>query len=185
MDFIQEGEKTKKMSEDETYRGWKNYQTWVIDHWLRYDPDSLSRLYEGAKAAGDRQTFATSLKEALGAEAKGMLDAGDLVPTARGIFGDLLCHSLDSVDFEEIADHLFEEIKGEKAEEGVSEGTEPATLADLREAYNLAIERGEDFFVIGEMKFQTFFAGYILNFSDKYNVQDTISLRDMIQKGEW
>jgi hypothetical protein len=89
------------------------------------------------------------------------------------------------VDFEEIADHVFEEIKGEKAEEGVSEGTEPATLADLREAYNLAIERGEDFFVIGEMKFQTFFAGYILNFSDKYNVQDTISLRDMIQKGEW
>ena len=173
------------MTGDETYRGWKNYQTWAIDHWLRYDSDGLTRLYEGAKAAGDRATFAKSLKEALRAEAKGMLDAGDLFPTARGIFGDLLCHSLDRVDFEEIADHVFEEIEGEVNEEGEGEGTEQATLVDLREAYNLAVERGEESFAIGGMEFQTFFAEYILNFSERYNVQDTASLRDIIQKGEW
>ena len=94
------------------------------------------------------------------------------------------------MDFEEIADHVFEEIEGEEtdgAEAGESggEGREPATLADLREAYNLAVERGEDSFVIGGMEFQTFFAEYILNFSERYNVPDTASLRDIIQKGEW
>jgi hypothetical protein len=176
---------SEKMTGDETYRGWKNFQTWVIDRWLRYDSDSLTRLYEGAKAAGDRHTFAKSLKEALGAEAKDMLEAGDLFPTARGIFGDLLCHSLDRIDFEEIADHVFDEIEGEETEESGGEDTEPATLADLREAYNLAIERGEDSFVIGGMEFQTFFARYILNFSERFNVLDTASLRDMIQKDKW
>jgi hypothetical protein len=182
MVFIQGGE---ELTGDESYHGWKNYQTWAIDRWLRYDSDSLTRLYEGAKAAGDRATFAKSLKEALGAEAKEMLEAGDLFPTARGIFGDLLWHSLDRVDFEEIADHVFEEIKGEKTEESEGEDTEPATLADLREAYNLAVEQGENSFVIGGMEFQTIFAEYILNFSERYNVPDTASLRDIIQKGEW
>ncbi len=182
MVFIQGSE---ELTGDESYHGWKNYQTWAIDSWLRYDSDSLTRLYEGAKAAGDRATFAKSLKEALGAEAKEMLEAGDLFPTTRGIFGDLLCHSLDRVDFEEIADHVFEEVEGEKTEESGGEDTEPATLADLREAYNLAVERGEDSFVIDRMEFQTFFAEYILNFSERYNVQDTASLRDIIQKGEW
>jgi len=175
----------KRVTGDETYRGWKNFQTWAIDSWLRYDSDSLARLYEGAKSSGDRQTFAKSLKEALRAEARELLEAGDLAPTARGIFGDLLGRSLDCADFEEIADHVFEEIEGEEAEEKGGEGGEPATLADLREAHRLAVERGEDSFVIDGMEFQTFLAECILNFSERYDVPDTTSLREMIQKGEW
>lgn len=185
----------KRGTGDETYRGWKNFQTWAIDSWLRYDSDSLARLYEGAKSSGDRQTFSKSLKEALRAEARELLEAGDLAPTARGIFGDLLGRSLDCADFEEIADHVFEEIEGdeiegeetdgEEAEESRGEGTEPATLADLREAHRLAVERGEASFVIDGMEFQTFLAECILNFSERYDVPDTTSLREMIQKGEW
>lgn len=143
---------------------------------MRDDPDSLATLYATAKAAGDRLTFAKRLKEALELEAVAMVEGSVTSPTVNGIFSDLLQHALDSADFEEIADHVFEELEdqGEEVRKG-------ATVADLRARYNQAVEAGEESFKIEGLEFLTSYAKYVLQFLDMDNIPDSDLLRDRIQ----
>lgn len=143
---------------------------------MRDDPDSLATLYATAKAAGDRLTFAKRLKEALELEAVAMVEGSVTSPTVNGIFSDLLQHALDSADFEEIADHVFEELEdqGEEVRKG-------ATVADLRARYNQAVEAGEESFKIEGLEFLTSYAKYVLQFLDMDNIPDSGLLRDRIQ----
>lgn len=164
------------MAGDGTYQGWRSYETWVINLWLRDDPDSLASLYATARAAGDRYTFAKHLKEALELEAVSMVEGAVTSPTINGIFSDLLQHSLDCADFEEIADHVFEELEDEG-----EEIKKAATVADLRRRYHQAVEAGEESFSIEGLEFLTSYAKYVLQFFEMNNIPDSDKLRDRIQ----
>jgi len=161
------------------YQGWRSYETWVINLWLRDDPDSLEALYSAARAAGDRYTFAKSLKAGLELEAVAMVEGAVSSPTINGIFSDLLQHSLDCADFEEIADYVFDELEEEEGET-----TEPSTVADLRRRYNEAVDRGEESFTLDGLDFLTSYAKYVLQYLDMNNIPDADKLRDRINPQE-
>lgn len=92
------------------YNGWTNYETWAVA--LHIDNDPLEQGYwlaaaqEHLEAAEDDETAARySLAEGLKESYE------DNVPELTGAFADLLYAALDSVNWQEIAEHLIEAAK--------------------------------------------------------------------------
>lgn len=97
------------MSNDaNTYNGWTNYQTWVVNLWLTNDSGSDELLREWAReeldsADGDKD-------EACYVLAKRIEDQHDeFMPETTGVYADLLGHALRMVDWREIAQHVIDD----------------------------------------------------------------------------
>jgi len=95
---------------DQTYNGWTNYETWLINVWMSNDEGSYELWQETAveyieEAEGD--TDKERAADAAADLARRLEDEceGDR-PELTGVFADLLGSALSSVDWHEIASHL-------------------------------------------------------------------------------
>lgn len=87
----------KKMS-DETYNGWKNVETWVINLWLNNEKeyyDYVNNKIKGKSVYDASETIELIVKE--------------YQPIWSGMFGDLINHALNQVDWLAIAKGFVEE----------------------------------------------------------------------------
>ena len=87
------------MSNDKTYNGWSNYETWNVKLWLDNDG------FEYDKSMGtEPYELSVFLKDMV------QEDAPDL---GASMYADLLQGSLAEVDFREIAEAILEDNKDE------------------------------------------------------------------------
>lgn len=96
------------MSNDTTYNGWTNYETWVVNLWLTNDSGSVDYLNERARECldkfdGDTDDAAYELASII----EEMHD--ESMPETTGVYADLLGHALRMVDWREIAQHVIDD----------------------------------------------------------------------------
>lgn len=104
------------MTQDNTYNGWTNYQTWVVNLWLTNDSASVDRLNEMAydcltQASGDIVNATYQLAKCIED------DHDEFMPETTGVYADLLGHALRCVDWREIARHVINDIYQEWSED--------------------------------------------------------------------
>lgn len=106
------------MSNDNTYNGWTNYETWVVNLWLDNDQGMNEELDDWASEAmqeaidADESDVRASACSTLAKRIESFIDdqqEGASMPTS-GMFADLLSHALGMVDWREIAEHHINEI---------------------------------------------------------------------------
>lgn len=90
------------MSEDTTYSGWTNYQTWVVNLHLSNDYDTYQTLNEIAEQTLDTYRFSKILEDMV----EEMCDTGNLLAQ------DLVGHALAHVNWMEIAKTWTQELPG-------------------------------------------------------------------------
>ena len=108
---------------DKKHEGWTNYETWTVALWM--NNDALSQRY-WREAAGEARSEAPTCKQVADRiwtkdEAVRFLladwikeDIAGEAPTKEpSVYSDLLQAALDSVNWQEIADHLLEDTKDE------------------------------------------------------------------------
>lgn len=92
---------------DQTYNGWKNYETWAIGLFLdgNYTGEGTYRqvLELAEEADGDAYALAGSLREYVEEE---VTPEGE----PSGLATDLIGAALSEVDWDELASHKLEEV---------------------------------------------------------------------------
>jgi hypothetical protein len=83
-----------------TYQGWTNYPTWAVKLWL----DNDEGLYYQYRTLNRTHRDINSLARAL----QDLID--ELMPSPRGLAGDLLGYSLEIVNWHEIAEAIREDF---------------------------------------------------------------------------
>lgn len=109
------------MSEQKTYNGWTNYETWNIALWIGNEQGSSSYWAEHAQACYDEaeaddsftkeERAALDLSEHLKTEFEESKD--NLLDTANlssSVWADLLGAALSEVNWYEIAEHYIEDV---------------------------------------------------------------------------
>lgn len=109
----------------EKYNGWTNYETWLVNLWLdnggsgehwreeaeRYVTDNR----EGMEIDDLRSDAETHIAEGIEAEHDDAL--AEIIPSASGVFQDLLSASLRNVNWLEIATHYVDDAIAEAGAE--------------------------------------------------------------------
>lgn len=111
------------MSNDKTYNGWKNYETWLVNIWLSNDQGTHECWQERAKnymnwVSGDEKEAAELLSSAL----KDWTEEG--TPELTGLYADLINAALSEVDWYEIAEHYISDCGWEPDDEELEEEEE-------------------------------------------------------------
>lgn len=75
------------------HNGYKNYATWCVNLWLDSDPQT-QRWVEEAVRLYDEVTAAGMIEE--------LVRVSNPIRTASNVYSDLLEHSLEQVDWDEI-----------------------------------------------------------------------------------
>ena len=101
-----------------TYEGWSNYQTWNYSLWLNNEEPSYRMLQEMKGAALKTSDPIYALAEAL----KDLIQEAQ--PEVKGVYSDLLQHSIDSIDYREIAESELREDLAESEAEAEEEEEE-------------------------------------------------------------
>jgi hypothetical protein len=107
-------------SEDKTYNGWSNYETWCVNLWLSNDEGtyrhcrSLAReAVNGAEDSSQVRDGIWTIEEATRFQLADALKdfLGELNPLSAqaSVFSDLINAALCEVDWHEIADAFLEE----------------------------------------------------------------------------
>jgi hypothetical protein len=81
---------------DETYNGWRNYETWNVNLWLNNDD---KQTYNEARYIARNRPNVQDSEDHLRASVESLVFGDDEV---YGIRGDLLTHALGRVDWREI-----------------------------------------------------------------------------------
>lgn len=87
----------------QTYNGWANYETWLVNLWLTEDPYTEELISEWAKEIEDYK-----LAQTLEDYVDDMADAEDI---RSGLIQDLIKAAMSEVDWEEIAQHYIEDYR--------------------------------------------------------------------------
>ena len=82
------------------YKGWPNYETWLVNVWLTNDPDSYERLMSIVQSCDMPGEQSTALKEWIRHDQGDMADNAE--PGVAGMYVDLLASAFDMVDWKEI-----------------------------------------------------------------------------------
>ncbi len=106
------------MTESESsYNGWTNYETWVVNLWLTNDEDTYNRCRSLAQQCMEEAVAdaVLSRKERacyqLSIELKEMLEDDNPLVSQASVYSDLLNAAISEVNWQEIADHLLEEVE--------------------------------------------------------------------------
>lgn len=106
---------------DETYHGWANYETWLVNMWMDNEQGSQEFFRETCRAIhaetdayntgltvaeAARFRFADWLKHYYTVEGR---------PEVPGLYGDLLWAALSSVNWDEIARHYIDAVQEEES----------------------------------------------------------------------
>jgi hypothetical protein len=107
---------------DQTYNGWANYQTWVVNLWLTNDSGSDEHLRSMARDClthldGDIDDAVYELAKRIEE------DHEEFMPETTGVYSDLLGHALRMVDWREIAQHVIDEEYEDWREDNPEEET--------------------------------------------------------------
>lgn len=101
------------MSEEKSYNGWKNYETWAMALWIDNDEGTYNQSREMAKDALEAHNERTGY----GATAAGSLAhylkewQEEMMPEIKAsVWSDLLRAAFSEVDWFEIAENYLEEV---------------------------------------------------------------------------
>ena len=101
----------KKMSKK--YNGWTNYETWNFNLWITNEEEDYSQVLELAFDSADEYELSNKL-ETLAIEwaDKIFLDLENRGICHSGFISDMVNSSIKSVNFYEVAEHLWEDRQG-------------------------------------------------------------------------
>lgn len=102
----------------ETYNGWTNYETWVVNLWMDNEEGTHDYWLEVAADVynneAKEQNFFTKIEDAVSILADRLKDSHeDNRPELPGVYGDLIGAALGEVNWQEIAEHLLENVEDE------------------------------------------------------------------------
>ena len=96
-----------------TYNGWTNYQTWVVNVWMDND-QGLQQYFSGlARRERDAYKLANILRDEYGEQCDALLKASE---AQASVWADLLHSALGAVNWDEIAEHLIADTAEEETE---------------------------------------------------------------------
>jgi hypothetical protein len=111
----------------ERYNGWTNYETWLVNLWMDNEQGSQDFFREVARGIHS-QTDAYNTGLTVAEEARFRFSdwlkqyySEETRPELPGVYGDLLCGALSSVNWDEIARHYIDAIVEEESN-GVQNG---------------------------------------------------------------
>ncbi len=97
---------------DQTYNGWTNYQTWVVNLWMTNDSGSYEHLQSMARDCLTH--LEDNVSDAVWELSKRLEeDHDEFMPEVTGVYADLLTHSLGMVNWHEIARHVIDDVTAE------------------------------------------------------------------------
>lgn len=105
---------------DQTYNGWTNYETWLVNLWMDNEPGSQEFFRETAKEIyAETDSYNTGLNKQEYARCRyadwlKQYHAEENRPELPGLYGDLLGAALASVNWDEIARHYIDAVKEEQ-----------------------------------------------------------------------
>ena len=99
--------------EAKTYNGWTNYETWCTKLWMDNDEYSYREYQRMARSANSAYELAKMIEA----------EHEEMMPELTGVFADLLGAAMSEVNWDEIAEHMYED-EHEDDEEEEDEETE-------------------------------------------------------------
>ena len=88
------------MTKDNTYNGWANRETRLVNLWLTNEPNTEKTLIEIAESNSELYEKSDQLKDFVYTLCMG--ENSEINGTASSLVCDLVTNSLDSVDYREI-----------------------------------------------------------------------------------
>jgi hypothetical protein len=111
------------MSNDKTYNGWTNRETWLTALWIDNDYGLYSCVTEQARELAEdaeleeeatSEDYLMTITGKLGSFIKDLIE--EMQPEVTGLFADLINGALAEVEYYEIASHFIQtEIENRKA----------------------------------------------------------------------
>ena len=90
------------MNETEKHNGWKNYETWNINLWIRKKDGLFGYLKSLAKEAQDSWELADIIREEI--------EENNPLSDQASLYSDILGAGLRRADYREIAEALLEDV---------------------------------------------------------------------------
>ena len=90
------------MSENEKYNGWKNYETWNVNLWIREKEGLFGYLKSLAKEVQDSWELADLIRDEI--------EENNPLTDKPSLYSDILGAALRRADYREIAEALLEDV---------------------------------------------------------------------------
>ncbi len=97
------------------YNGWENYETWAVNLWLTSEENSYGYWLSEAQNLYSDDDDIQEITRTLADNIRDQIT--DTMPTSEGMFADLLGHSLQQVNWYDVARVFTEEVQ-EALQEG-------------------------------------------------------------------
>ena len=88
------------MSQNTTYNGWANYETWAVALWMDNDPPAYDYWIDAAREANDANALADQMRS----------EYTEMMPELHGLWCDLLTSAIQEVDWYEIAESKIADV---------------------------------------------------------------------------
>ena len=95
------------------YNGWTNYETWNFNLWITNEEGDYDYATELARDSKDKYALSESLQDWASEMANDVLSSYEY---AHGFITDMVNSSIKTVNFYEVAEHLWDEARDEEEE---------------------------------------------------------------------
>ena len=95
------------------YNGWTNYETWNFNLWITNEEGDYDYATELARDSKDKYALSESLQDWASEMANDVLSSYEY---AHGFITDMVNSSIKTVNFYEVAEHLWDEAHDEEEE---------------------------------------------------------------------